>query len=228
MSHADRRAACRYLVPGQARLWWEGGSGVPAFLSNVSATGCRFEGETMPRVGTRLWLALSVSGLPDLRLPAKAVREAAAPDGTPRVAVRFDVPVAKVSGLDLLLLQLLEERDGQGVVLVIEPDPDAAQELVKSVRRAGVRALAVARTEDALRILGRLRIDTLLTRAHPEGVLALLTVGARLPHAKRAIMGGGNAARTLKARGDIDVILDDQPHMPGLHKVVAWSQAKRA
>ena len=75
MSHADRRAAYRYLVPAQARLWWDGGAGVKALVTNVSATGCRFEGETMPRTGERLWLSLDVPGLPDLRLPAKAVRE---------------------------------------------------------------------------------------------------------------------------------------------------------
>jgi len=182
----------------------------------------------MPRAGERLWVALQVSGLPDLRLPARAVRESAAADGLPRIAVRFDVPTERVSGLDLLLLQLLQEQDGRGIVLVIEPDAKVRDRLAKTVRRSGARSVAVARTEDALRILALLRVDTVLTRAHPEGVLALLTVGARVPHARRAILGGGDAARTLKERGDVDVILEDQPHMPGLRKVIAWAQAKRA
>ena len=182
----------------------------------------------MPRVGDRLWLALEVAGLPDLRLPAKAVRESAAPDGTPRAAVRFDVPTDRVSGLELLLLQRLEEQDGRGVVLIVEPDPEARDNLVKTVRRSGVRSVAVARTEDALRILGWLRIETVLTRGHLEGVLALLTIGARAPHATRAILGGGDAAQTLKARGDVDVVLDELPKLPGLHKVIGWAaQQKR-
>ncbi len=229
MSHADRRAAYRYLVPAQALLWWEGGAGVKATVTNVSATGCRFEGETMPRMGERLWLSLDVPGLPDLRLPAKAVRESAAPDGTPRAAVRFDVPSDRASGLELLLLQRMEEQDGQGVVLIIEPDAQARASMVKTVRRSGVRSVAVARTEDALRMLSWLRIDTLLCRAHPEGVLALLTLGARVPHARRAMLGDGEAARTLLARGDVDLVIEDLPKGPGVHKAVTWPlHAKRA
>jgi hypothetical protein len=229
MSHADRRAACRYLVPAQARLWWEGSAGVHASVSNVSATGCRLEGETMPRMGERLWVSLAVPGLPDLRLPARAVRESASPAGMPRAAVRFDVPSDRVSGLELLLLQRLEEEDGQGVVLIIEPDARTRERLVKTVRRSGQRSIAVARTDDALRMLNWLRIDTLLARAHPEGVLALLTVGARVPHARRALIGGGEAVHTLQARGDVDVILDELASAPGLHKAIDWSaQAKRA
>lgn len=183
----------------------------------------------MPRMGERLWVSLDVEGLPDLRLPARAVRESAGPDGTPRAAVRFDVPTDRVSGLELLLLQHLQELDGQGVVLIIEPDPQIRDNMGKTVRRSGVRSVGVARTEDALRVLSWLRVDTLLARAHPEGVLALMTVGARAPHARRAIVGGGEAALTLRARGDVDVILDDSPRSPGLHKVLHWPlKAKRA
>lgn len=180
----------------------------------------------MPRLGEPVWVALTMSGLPDLRLPARAVRESAGPDGTPRAAVRFSIPSNRVSGLELLLLQRLQEQNGQGIVLVIESDLIAREHMLKIVRQGGELCVGVGSAEEVNRIAGWLRVDTLLTRAHPEALDALKVVSARLPNARRAILGSNDAAHLMRARGLVDVVLGDAAGAPGLHKAVRGFRAR--
>lgn len=174
----------------------------------------------MPRLGEPVWVALTMSGLPDLRLPARAVRESAGPDGMPRAAVSFNIPKDRVSGLELLLLQRLQEQHGQGIVLVIEQDPLAREQMLKIVRQGGELCLGVSDAEEVNRVVTWLRVDTLLTRAHAEGLNAQRELSSRLPNVRRAILGASDAAHLMQARGQVDVVISDSRKVPGLHKAM--------
>src|SRR6476620_4603782 len=106
-TRAERRTATRYPIRGRARLFWPGGDNTLVDLADMSSGGCSLTGRcALPTQGTRVFLSLDIGGLPNVRLPAIAVRCAPATSAEGRGgAVRFELPQSSVSCLDRLLAQ---------------------------------------------------------------------------------------------------------------------------
>src|SRR4051794_4097532 len=142
----DRRSATRYRVPARAQLFWDSRV-VTVCVSDISASGCSVVGDALPPSGARVFLSLDVPGLPNLRLPATAVRFRQ--DGVEqRAALRFEVPVAGARGLDGLLADRSTDKSGRGFVLIVDADPKSRERVSHAVRTKGMRVIAVANTLD--------------------------------------------------------------------------------
>lgn len=199
----ERRTAKRYRVPGRARVFWDGDSS-PVTLSDISTGGCLLQGERLPEVGRRVFLSLDIGGLPNVRLPAVAMR---ACDDV--VAVRFEVPAASVGGLDQLLAQFVSSETAELSVLLIDGDPRSRHQVSGALRGMGAHVVAV---EDALGALRGLRADNTnvaLARADVEGLAALSMVSRERPSAFRVAYGRRTAIDQALAIGIAQAAADD-------------------
>lgn len=204
----DRRAATRYRVPARAQLFWPEGQVARVAVSDISATGCSVIGDVLPPASTRVFLSLDVPGLPNLRLPATALR--CRPEGTAHyAAIRFDVPVAGARGLDGLLANRSTDVDGRGYVLVVDADVTSRERISEAVRAKGLRVIAVSSPSAASATARELPIDVVLARADAFGVAALANLLEDAPNALRIGYGKRDALERALALGYVQAVTDD-------------------
>jgi CheY-like chemotaxis protein len=211
-SREERRTARRYRVPGSARVFWDG-VGKPVTLTDVSASGCLLFGAGLPPVGTRVFLSLDIGGIPNVRLPALAVRREA---NASMVAVRFELPTSSTGGLDKLLAQhVLSDESGTRssestlAVLVIDRDERSRMRIEGAARLTGARVVATDCAERAVRSARETPPDVVLARADIEGLSALSQLSRELPTALRVAFGRKSAIDSAISMGIAQAVADD-------------------
>lgn len=218
----ERRTAKRYRVPGSARVFWDG-DGAAVSIADMSAGGCLVFGERLPAPGTRVFLSLDIGGLPNVRLPAVAVRTSSATDqgdDAPMAALRFEVPTASVGGLDRLLAQHVHSESSLAgpsarndatdlSVLVVDSDARSRERIAHAVRAMGASVRVVSSAVAAIASCYELSPDVVLARADAEGLAALDFVTGDLPSAFRVAFGRKHSIDAAVALGIAQVAADD-------------------
>jgi CheY-like chemotaxis protein len=202
----ERRTARRYRVPGSARVFW-GGDGAPVSIADMSSGGCLVIGESLPEVGTRVFLSLDIGGLPNVRLPAVTVR-CDRDGGEAMAAVRFEVPAASVGGLDKLLAQSVRSEPAGLKVLLVDSDMRSRGRIAQAVRSMGAQVHAVSSAAE-LQQAQRSGANVVLARADGEGLATLAAASLELPHAFRVAYGRRSALSEALASGIAQASADD-------------------
>jgi|GEM_PF-5454640 len=194
-TRAERRTATRYPIRGQARLFWPGGDNAVVELADMSASGCSLVARgVLPNAGTRVFLSLDIGGLPNVRLPAIAVRRD--PNGDPRGmggAVRFELPASSVGGLDRLLAQHIHVNRAPFRVLLIDSQARTRERIAQALALAGAEVTSVSTANDAMLRLRAENIAMVLARGDLEGLSALGALGRVSPETFRVVFGRGSA-----------------------------------
>ena len=218
----ERRTARRYRVPGSARVFWDG-DGSAVSIADMSSGGCLVIGERLPAAGTRVFLSLDIGGLPNVRLPAIAVRSSRPEDPSslarqrarfdgedaPMAALRFEVPSASVGGLDRLLAQYVHSESADLSVLVVDSDTRSRERIAHAVRAMGAAVRVVSSAVAAIASCYELEPNVVLARADAEGLAALDFVTGDQPSAFRVAFGRKHAIDAAVALGIAQAAADD-------------------
>lgn len=207
----ERRTAKRYRVPGSARVFWDG-DGAAVSIADMSSGGCLVFGERLPAAGTRVFLSLDIGGLPNVRLPAIAVRSSCPPDhgvAAPMAALRFEVPTTSVGGLDRLLAQHVHSESANLSVLVVDSDTRSRDRIADAVRAMGASVHVVGTAVAAIASCYELEPNVVLARADAEGLAALDYVTGDQPSAFRVAFGRRHAIDAAVALGIAQASADD-------------------
>ncbi|MFT3925414.1 MAG: PilZ domain-containing protein [Myxococcales bacterium] len=194
-TRAERRIATRYPIRGQARLFWPGGDSALVDLADMSASGCSIVARSvLPTAGTRVFLSLDIGGLPNVRLPAVAVRSDsnATARGTGG-AVRFVLPHSSAGGLDRLLAQHSRMSRAPFRVLLIDSQVRTRERIAQALQLAGAEVTSVSTANDAMLRLRSENIAMVLARGDLEGLSALGALGRVSPETFRVVFGRGSA-----------------------------------
>jgi hypothetical protein len=216
----DRRSSIRYRVPGKAHVFWPDTRVAAATLGDVSAQGCLVLGPRVPAVGVRIFLSLEVTGLPNVRLPATAVRRSE--DGLGEyAALRFDVPTSSTQGLGLLLASQLSASDRRPLVLIVDRTSRARTRIANALREGGFEVMAVESATDALNAVRQEAVDIVLARCDGSGCAALLAVARDSPTTLRVAFGRHAQVTQALGLGHAQA-LSDEPSSPViLHSLLA-------
>ena len=194
-TRAERRTATRYPIRGRARLFWPGGDNTLVDLADMSSGGCSITGRcALPTQGTRVFLSLDIGGLPNVRLPAIAVRCDPPVSAEGRGgAVRFELPQSSVSGLDRLLAQHTHVNRAPFRVLLIDSQTRTRDRIAAALQAAGAEVTSVSTANDAMVRLRAENIAMVLARGDLEGLSALGALSRVSPNTFRVVFGRGSA-----------------------------------
>ncbi len=218
----DRRTAVRYRVPGHARVFWADERAAPVTVDDVSAHGCRVTGARVPAAGTHVFLSLDVADLPNVRLPATAIR--LEEDGAGKAAaLRFDVPVASTRGLDLLLSQRVAPAGRKAIVLVVDRNALSRARIAEAASGSGADVICVDDASRALMAVRREGIDVVLARCDGTGMTALGAVADESPGTLRVGFGSHEQVAQAIAYGHAQALADDPCSAKWLFSMVSFA-----
>lgn len=206
--HQDRRSSVRYRVPGKAHVFWADTRVAAATLGDVSAQGCLVFGPRVPAVGTRIFLSLEVTGLPNVRLPATAVRHSEDRLGE-YAALRFDVPKTSTQGLGLLLASQLSASNRVPLVLIVDHISRARSRVADSLQKGGFEVMTVESATDALNAVRHEAVDLVLARCDSSGCAALLAIAHDSPTTLRVGFGRHEQVTQALALRHAQAVSDD-------------------
>jgi CheY-like chemotaxis protein len=203
----ERRTARRYRVPGSARVFW-GGDGSAVAIADMSSGGCLVFGDKLPDAGTRVFLSLDIGGLPNVRLPAITLR-CDRNGREPMAALRFEVPMASVGGLDKLLAQHVRNESSDLCVLLVDSDDRSRERIAHAVRTMGGKVTVAGTSIAAIACTRELLPSVVLARADAEGLATLDFITGHNPSAFRVAFGRKHAIEAAVALGIAQAAADD-------------------
>lgn len=207
-TRSERRAATRYRIHGHARLFWTGENASVA-LSDMSSGGCAIIGPKLPAAGTKVFVSLDIGGLPNVRLPAVAVRTNGLSRTEQVAAVRFELPRSSVGGLEKLLTQYTRGSRVPYSALLIDSQLRTRDRIASAVRDAGAQVIAVGTAHEAIVRLREHPISVVLARGDLEGLSALGALSRVSPETFRVVFGRGSARDEALRLGLAQAAADD-------------------
>lgn len=192
-TRSERRAATRYSIRGQARLFWTGGDSDHVDLFDMSASGCAIIASKLPHPGTRVFLSLDIGGLPNVRLPAIVVRNQSQ-STVQHGGIQFDLPRKSLGGLHKLLAQHVHVESGTRFrVLLVDSQLRTRGRIAEALRAAGAEVTPVGTANEAMVRLRSEPISMVFARGDLEGLSALGALSRVSPETFRVVFGRGSA-----------------------------------
>jgi CheY-like chemotaxis protein len=204
----ERRTATRYRIEGHARLYWPGGDSAQVAIADMSARGCSLIGHALPAPGTRVFVSLDIAGLPNVRLPAVAVRCSAFDHGQV-AAVRFELPQSSAGGLEKLLAQHTHSGLRPLKVLLIDSQARTRGRITEALQSAGAEVVQVSTAHDALLRIREQSLPVVLARGDLDGLSALGALSRVSPSTFRVVFGRGSARDEALRLGLAQASADD-------------------
>jgi CheY-like chemotaxis protein len=171
-------------------------------------------------VGTRIFLSLEVAGLPNVRLPATAVRHSEDRLGE-YAALRFDVPKTSTQGLGLLLASQLSASERKPSVLIVDRSARTRSRVADALQQGGFEVLTVENATDALKTVRHEAVDVVLARCDGSGCAALLAVAQDSPTTLRVAFGRHEQVTQAMALGHAQAPTSDPSSASEIHALLA-------
>jgi CheY-like chemotaxis protein len=206
--NGERRAAERFEVDGRAELYWPSAYAMALHVRDVSSLGCSVFGARAPAPGTRVFVSLDLLGLPNVRLPATAVRSGDDRLGS-HAALRFEVPQRSMAGLELLLLESARRACGRPLLLIVDRNSTQRMRAAEAARSSGTDVIFVENAAQALNAVRNEAVDVLLARCDPSGDAALSAVARESPRTLRVGFGRRKQVEQALAMGSAQTYVDD-------------------
>jgi hypothetical protein len=191
-------------------VFWPGENAMVE-LADMSSGGCSIIGDKVPSAGTKVFVSLTIGGLPNVRLPAVAVRSPQGNGAGSVAAVRFELPRTSAGGLEKLLAQYTSSSAQRTPfqALLIDSQVRTRDRIAAAVRAAGAEVIAVGTAHEALLRLREYPISVVLARGDLEGLSALGALSRVSPSTFRVVFGRGSARDEALRLGLAQASADD-------------------
>lgn len=146
----DRRRSFRVSVPARASVWHKGQLRGRYEVVDLSIGGCSLEGGPPRKVGERLDVLLHLPHGSTLALHAIVRRVSGNSVG---LSFEHAPPRAEDCLQDVVVDAFAKTHAGAHVALVIEPNHQVRQQILRTLRELGQRAIGVATALDAVQLL---------------------------------------------------------------------------